>query len=100
MYYYTVILRRLPGTTHEQFRDQWLGKHHALASELPRLVEAKFLPAVDPSVADGLGILSFATQADLEAALGSEQSKALRAHTAEFADSDAAVRVVVHDPPA
>jgi uncharacterized protein (TIGR02118 family) len=100
MYYYTVILRRLPGTTHEEFLDQWLGKHRVLASKLPGLVEAKFLPAVDPSVADGLGILAFATQEALAAALASEESAALRAHTPEFADSDAAMRVIVRDPPA
>jgi uncharacterized protein (TIGR02118 family) len=98
MYYYTVVLHRRPGTTHAEFLDAWLGHHHALASALPGLIEAKFLPAVDPSTADGMGLLTFATQEDLDAALASDQSKALRAHTAVFADSDAAVRVIVRDP--
>jgi uncharacterized protein (TIGR02118 family) len=105
MIYYTVMLRRRSDLTHEDFVRVWLGEHLPLANRLPGLIEARFMPraeGVAPAAEeppDGLGVLVFASVADLEAALATPAAVELRLHTSTFADSDAAVRLVAQDQP-
>jgi uncharacterized protein (TIGR02118 family) len=100
MVYYTVVLWRRSDLTHDEFRRIWLGEHLPMAQQLPGLIEAKFLPRAneDDTAPDGLGLLTFASHDELVSALASPQSRALRAHTATFADSEAAVRLIAEDP--
>ena len=97
---YCVMLSRRAGLTREQFLETWLGEHRRLIGELPGLVEARQFPTSDPSAAgcDGLGLLVFASAEDLASSLASEAAKALRAHTATFANSDEARRFLLEEP--
>jgi hypothetical protein len=47
---------------------------------------------------DGVGLLFFDSRAALDGALASEAAAALRAHTATFAQSDAAIRLLLCEP--
>jgi uncharacterized protein (TIGR02118 family) len=104
MIYYTVVLRRRSDLTHAEFEQAWLGEHLPLAKRLPGLVEARFLPRepdasqTDDDPPDGVGLLVFESVADLDAALATPAAAQLRRHTATFADSDRAVRLVARDP--
>jgi hypothetical protein len=61
-------------------------------------MSATFMPtAEDDERADGVGLLSFASQSDLDRALSSGAARRLRAHTATFADLAAATRLVLCD---
>ncbi len=97
---YCVILSRRPELSREQFLEVWLGEHRRLIGELPHLVEARQFPSVDPELAgcDGVGLLIFATAEDMAESLASEAAKALRAHTATFALSDQARRMLLDEP--
>jgi hypothetical protein len=97
---YCVLLSRREELSHEQFREVWLGEHRRLMAALPGLVEARQFPSVDPEAAgcDGVGLLVFASPEDMAAALGSEAAKRLRAHTATFARSDEARRMLLDEP--
>lgn len=96
--HYCVVIKRLPGVSRTEFLRIWLGEHRALALELPGVLSVTFMPASeDDERADGMGLLSFASQSDLERALSSEAARCLRAHTATFADSAAATRLVLRD---
>jgi hypothetical protein len=96
--HYCVVLKRRAALTREQFLHSWLGEHRALAMQLPGVVSVSFMPTTDADQgADGVGMLSFASKGDLERALNSEIATRLRAHTATFADSAAATRLVLCD---
>jgi uncharacterized protein (TIGR02118 family) len=96
--HYCVVMKRRPEVTRAEFLRVWLGQHRALALELPGVIGATFMPtAGDDERADGVGLLSFASQSDLERALNSDTARRLRAHTATFADSAAATRLVLRD---
>lgn len=97
---YCVMLSRRVELTREQFLEAWLGEHRRLIGKLPGLVEARQFPASDPESAgcDGIGLLLFASADDLASSLGSDAAKALRAHTATFADSDKARRFLLGEP--
>lgn len=70
-----------------------------MIADLPGLVEARQFPAADPQAAgcDGVGLLVFASAGDLAQALGSEAGQRLRAHTATFALSDQARRLLLDE---
>lgn len=97
---YCVIFSRRTELSREQFLETWLGEHRRLIGRLPGLVEARQFPAVDPEAAecDGIGLLVFATPEAMTEALGSEAAKELRAHTATFARSDEARRMLLDEP--
>jgi uncharacterized protein (TIGR02118 family) len=99
---YVAVLTRRPGSSTEEFLTAWLGEHQQLARALPLVRRVEFQPSVEvaglPTSYDGVGFLEYDSVADLQASLASEQALALRAHTATFADSDAAVRAVVGPP--
>ena len=100
---YVALLRRRPGTSREEFLQSWLGHHRSLAGQLPGLVRLEFMPTLDDDATDGtfdgMGYLDFPDRRTMDAALASQQAKALRAHTQTFADSGSAVRLVVQVPP-
>lgn len=83
--------------TRAAFLTTWLGEHRALALQLPGVLDAVFMPTAEANEVDGVGLLSFASSDDLQRALSSDVAQRLRTHTATFADSDAAVRLVLRD---
>jgi uncharacterized protein (TIGR02118 family) len=98
---YGVLLRRAAGVSRAEFLRAWLEEHRQLARELPGLREVRLLPIEEPAAGtdfDGLGLLFFGSRAELDAALAAPQALALRAHTATFADSGAALRMLLSDP--
>jgi hypothetical protein len=99
---YVAVLRRRPDVTREVFLASWLGEHLSLARQLPHVADVQFLPTCEEAggddAPDGVGFLDFPDLGSLEESLASEQARALRAHTATFADSAAAVRVIVEVP--
>jgi hypothetical protein len=94
------MLSRRADVSRERFLENWLGEHRRLIGELPGLLEARQFPTADPETAgcDGIGLLVFANAEDRERALGSEAARRLRAHTATFADSDGARRMLLDEP--
>jgi uncharacterized protein (TIGR02118 family) len=97
---YCVLLRRAAGLTREEFLRSWLDEHRQLARELPGLRDVRLLPVEEPGGGgfDGVGLLFFGSRAELDSALAAPQAAALRAHTATFADSGAAIRMLLSDP--
>jgi len=96
--HYCVVLTRRKGVPREEFLRAWLGEHRELALELPGILEARFMPTVDEGVAaDGVGLLSFASNEAMRTALDSDVARRLREHTATFADSAAATRLILRD---
>jgi len=112
---YCVLLRRAAGLTREEFLRAWLDEHRQLARELPGLREVRLLPVEEPGGTgsdgagsdgagssgtgfDGVGLLFFGSRAELDRALAAPQAATLRAHTATFADSGAAIRMLLSDP--
>jgi uncharacterized protein (TIGR02118 family) len=95
-----VLLRRAGTLSRAQFLRAWLDEHRALAERLPGLREVRLLPVAEPPGAgfDGVGLLFFDSRAALDGALASEAAVALRAHTATFAQSDAAIRLLLSEP--
>lgn len=95
---YVVMLARRSDVDRAEFRRRWIEEHGPLAAALPGLVRAELLPAVESDAPfDGVGILEFADRAALDEALASPAAAELRSHTATFADSDRAIRLVVSD---
>ena len=98
--HYVALLKRRADLTLEAFLDAWLGEHATLASALPFVREVRFMPAVPndafASDCDGAGILVFDSLDALRTSLESHEARQLRAHTATFADTAAAIRVVVN----
>jgi hypothetical protein len=69
--HYCVVMKRLPGVSRAEFLRVWLGEHRAQAVKLPGVMSATFMPtAEDDERADGVGLLSFASQSDLDRARG------------------------------
>ena len=95
-----MMLARRDGTSREEFLEAWLGEHRRLIAELPGLVEARQFPTSDPASAgcDGVGLLVFASAEEMSRSLSSEAAQTLRAHTATFANSDAARRFLLEEP--
>ena len=97
---YCVLLSRRSELSRQQLLEVWLGEHRQLIAELPGLVEERQFPSVDPEEAgcDGLGLLVFASPEAMSEALGSEAAKRVRAHTATFARSEEARRMLLDEP--
>lgn len=95
---YVVVLPRRVDISAAEFRRRWIDEHGPLAASLPGLIRGELLPSVDPDAGyGGVGILYFEDVESLDRALASDEARRLRDHTATFADSDDAIRVVVSD---
>jgi hypothetical protein len=94
---YCVVLARRDDTSREDFLRIWLGDHRRLIGEVPGLARAELLPVADPVPGgpDGVGLLYFATGSELAAALASPAARRLREHTATFAKSAEATRLLL-----
>ena len=94
---YFVLLSRREDCSRERFLDAWLGEHRLLLSELPGLTEVRLLPVAEPEEGgyDGVGLLFFESEEAMARALQSEPGQRLRAHTGTFANSAAAIRLVL-----
>lgn len=92
---YFVVLYRKQGVSREQFLHAWTVEHVAKVRQLPQVLAVATHPAIDGADFDGVGVLDFFDQASMEACLASPAGKAVRAHTATFADPDRAQRFVV-----
>jgi len=101
MIHYVVMLYRRRELTQAQFESAWLGDHLFLARQLPGIIAAEFLPryrsGADDEGPHGIGRLIFGSQDALELALSTGTARALREHTATFADSTATIRMVARD---
>jgi EthD domain len=97
---YCVLLARRADVSRQEFLEIWLGEHRRLMGQLPKLAEARQFPSVDPDAAgwDGLGLLVFNSPEDMAEALASDAARQLRAHTATFARSDEAHRMLLDEP--
>jgi hypothetical protein len=99
---YCVVLARRDDVTRDGFLRAWLGEHRRLIADLPGLAAARLLPVAEPGPGgpDGVGLLYFATPAQMAAALASPAAARLREHTATFAKSAGATRLLlIGDPP-
>jgi hypothetical protein len=98
---YCVLLTRRDDVSREEFLQAWLVDHRALIGELPGLAHAELLPVAGPADGgpDGVGLLYFGSAASMSAALASPQALRLREHTATFADSDRATRLLLTADP-
>lgn len=95
---YVVVLARNDDLNHAGFRRLWSEEHLPMIRELPGLVDVELLASLrDDSGYDGVGLLRFRTQADLDAALQSEPARKLREHTATFSKSEDAIRLLLDD---
>ncbi|GEM_PF-3583914 len=94
---YCVLLARRDDVTREDFLRTWLGEHRRLIGELPGLADVELLPVADPAPGgpDGVGLLYFASAAAMRAALASPTAVRLREHTASFAKSAEATRLLL-----
>jgi hypothetical protein len=96
---YCVLLRRSGSVSRAEFLRCWLDEHQKLAERLPGLDGVRLLPVEEPADGfDGVGLLFFASRDAMDSALGSEAAARLRSHTATFADSEAAIRMLLSDP--
>jgi hypothetical protein len=98
---YCVVLARRDDVSREEFLAAWLGEHRKLIGELPGLADAQLLPVTDPAPGgpDGVGLLYFRTGAQLRSALASPAALRLREHTASFAKSAEATRLLLTTDP-
>jgi len=94
---YCVLLARREDISHDEFLRTWLGEHRTLIGELPGLVDVQLLPVADPAAGgpDGVGLLYFRNGAELATALASPAALRLREHTATFARSAEATRLLL-----
>ena len=94
---YCVALARRDDVSRDEFLHAWLGEHRKLIGELPGLADVQLLPVADPAVGgpDGVGLLYFRTGAELTVALASPAALRLREHTASFAKSAEATRLLL-----
>lgn len=101
---YVVLLPRRPDISRAEFLSTWLGPHRDRLLAVPGVRDVELLPSVDAqdlglaTTFDGLGLVDFEDHATLRAGLGSPEGRALRAHTTSFADSAAALRLLVAPP--
>ncbi len=96
---YCVVLTRRADRSREEFLHAWLVEHRALIERLPGVRDVQLLPVAEPSDGgpDGVGLLFFADGDALQAALASDEAKALRPHTATFARSESAQRLILSE---
>ena len=94
---YCVLLARREDVSREEFLRAWLGEHRKLIGELPGLADVQLLPVADPAPGgpDGIGLLYFRSGAELTSALASPAALRLREHTASFARSAEATRLLL-----
>lgn len=94
---YCVALARRDDITREEFLRIWLGEHRLLIGDLPGLESAELLPVAEPADGgpDGIGLLYFGTAARMSTALASRAAGRLREHTATFAKSAEATRLML-----
>lgn len=100
---YVVVLYRRPGSTREEFQAGW-AEHGELVRRLPGVLAVTLSPSVQEAAIndddfDGIGFLDFPDVATMDACLASAQARAVREHTATFADAQRAQRFVVHLSP-
>jgi len=100
---YVVVLCRRSGSTREEFHQAW-AEHGELVRRLPGVLAVTLNPAVEGSSVqrddfDGIGFLDFPDVPTMEACLASPQARAVREHTATFADAQRAQRFVVQVGP-
>jgi uncharacterized protein (TIGR02118 family) len=86
-----LLLRRRPGTSHEEFRHYWHERHRPLLERLPglqRLILNDVLPGVDGTQSDydGIGEDWFESAAAMQAAFASPEGQAVGADAAVFLD--------------
>jgi hypothetical protein len=94
---YCVLLTRREDVSRDEFLRAWLGEHRKLIGELPGLADVQLLPVADPAPGgpDGVGLLYFRSGAELTSALASPAALRLREHTASFARSAEATRLLL-----
>jgi hypothetical protein len=94
---YCVLLTRREDVSRDEFLRAWLGEHRKLIGELPGLADVQLLPVADPAPdgPDGVGLLYFRSGAELTSALASPAALRLREHTASFARSAEATRLLL-----
>lgn len=94
---YCVLLARRDDISRDEFLRAWLGEHRELIGELPGLADVQLLPVADPAPGgpDGVGLLYFRSGAELTRALASPAALRLREHTASFAKSAEATRLLL-----
>jgi len=92
---YYVILYRKAGISREEFLHAWTVEHVAMVRGLPEVLSVATYPSIDGADFDGVGVLDFMDGASMAACLESPAGRAVRAHTASFADPDRAQRFVV-----
>lgn len=94
---YCIVLSRREDVTHERFLHCWLVEHRRLIERLPHLIDIQLLPVAEPTDGgpDGVGLLFFAGAAEMAEALASDAAQELRRHTATFARSDQALRLLL-----
>ena len=94
---YCVLLTRREDVSRDEFLRAWLGEHRKLIGELPGLADVQLLPVADPASGgpDGVGLLYFRNGAELTRALASPAALRLREHTASFARSAEATRLLL-----
>jgi len=94
---YCVLLTRREDVSRDEFLRAWLGEHRKLIGELPGLADVQLLPVADPVPGgpDGVGLLYFRSGAELTSALASPAALRLREHTASFARSAEATRLLL-----
>lgn len=78
-----ILLTRRDDTTHDEFREWWLGEHAPLARQLPGVRRAVFNVVDDPQPGDpdGVSELWFDSRADFDAAYATEAGQAVVADT-------------------
>ena len=94
---YCVLLARREDISRDEFLRAWLCEHRELIGELPGLADVQLLPVADPVPGgpDGVGLLYFRSGAELTSALASPAALRLREHTASFARSAEATRLLL-----
>ncbi|WP_277553635.1 EthD family reductase [Halobaculum limi] len=91
-----ITLRRAEGTSFEEFKTYYLSEHAPLAADLPGLERYTVSFPADPASAsyDAIAELHFPDGETMSEAFESELGREVTADAAEFADMDAAERVV------
>ncbi len=94
---YCVVLARKDDVSRDEFLHIWTHEHRQLIAKLPGLADVQLLPVADPVAGgpDGVGLLHFRTADDMKAALASAAALRLRDHTATFAKSAEAIRLLL-----
>ena len=93
------FLVRAEGTSHEEFREYWLGDHSELAAALPGLRRYVTGLPTDPEAAEYDGVLElyFDSVDDYRAAFGSDVGSDVLDDAATFLEPDAGPRMIVEE---